>query len=257
MPGRECTTVSGNSLATYWSESSRPLVSLVFVAPMLVAYEGGLMFFGPGAMRNGADMWLRQWLESIGFGQYFLLPVLTCGILLGWHHIRHEQWRVGGKVLLGMVIESFVLGALLLCVAHFQRMLFASVTGQPMLSMTCEPMTAGHVLPFLGAGIYEELLFRLLLVPVIAAVCRCAGATPGVSLVSAVIIASVLFAAAHYRIDVNFGSGRFMTRFGEPFDLTSFLFRVSAGLIFSFLFLKRGFGIVAGSHALYDILVSS
>ena len=78
----------------YWGGSSRPLVSLFFVAPMLVAYEGGLLLLGPQAMRNGADAWLRHGLEQLGFGQYFLLPMLTCGLLLAWHHLQRKPWHV-------------------------------------------------------------------------------------------------------------------------------------------------------------------
>ena len=43
---------------------------------------------------------------------------------------------------------------------------------------------------------------------------------------------------------------------GDAFDLTSFLFRFSAGVFFGALFLARGFGVAAGTHAFYDILVS-
>jgi hypothetical protein len=35
----------------------------------------------------------------------------------------------------------------------------------------------------------------------------------------------------------------------------SFLFRFLAGICFSLVFIYRGFGIAAGSHALYDILM--
>src|SRR3990170_3082495 len=47
----------------YWRESQRPLVSLAFVLPLLVVYEGGVLWLGPAAMRNGADVWLRQLLD--------------------------------------------------------------------------------------------------------------------------------------------------------------------------------------------------
>ncbi len=45
-------------------------------------------------------------------------------------------------------------------------------------------------------------------------------------------------------------------RAATSFDPFSFSFRVSAGVFFGVLFVTRGFGIAAGTHALYDIIVS-
>ena len=61
----------------YWQQSRRPLTSLAFVTPLLLVYEAGVLWLGPHAMRNGADVWLRQLLDLLGFSQYFLLPLLT------------------------------------------------------------------------------------------------------------------------------------------------------------------------------------
>ena len=66
------------------------MVSLVFVTPILLIYEVGVLLLGPQAMRNGADLWLRHFLDATGFGQYFLLPLLTVFALLAWHHLTHE-----------------------------------------------------------------------------------------------------------------------------------------------------------------------
>src|SRR5687767_14843678 len=94
-------SASKSLVARYWNESARPLVSLAFVAPMIIAYEGGLFVLGPEAMRNGADVWLRQLLEWLGFSQYFVLPVLTCALLLGWHHLNQERWSIRWTFLYG------------------------------------------------------------------------------------------------------------------------------------------------------------
>ena len=77
----------------------------------------------------------------------------------------------------------------------------------------------------------------------------------GASLILAVVLTSLLFATAHYRIDMMIGSYHLVTSLGDPFEWASFLFRFLAGAFFSLLFLYRGFGIAAGTHALYDILV--
>ena len=51
----------------YWQQSRRPLTSLAFVTPLLAVYEAGVLWLGPQAMRNGADVWMRQILRLAGF----------------------------------------------------------------------------------------------------------------------------------------------------------------------------------------------
>lgn len=235
------------------------MICLVFVAPMLLAYEGGLLFW-PQAMRNGADVWLRQLLESAGFSQYLLLPLLTCGILLGWHHLRRDSWKIHGNVLYGMFIESIILGFLLVIVAQAQGSLLNGLAATHGSRTSCAIMDDESFLvqtvAFFGAGVYEELLFRLILLSVLAVgFCRL-GVTRKVSFVTAVVLSSLVFSAAHYQLDLNVGTWHIATSVGDTFQWTSFLFRCSAGVFFSLVFLYRGFGIAVGAHALYDIFVS-
>ena len=60
----------------------------------------------------------------------------------------------------------------------------------------------------------------------------------------AVILTSLIFSTAHY-----------VGPHGEAFDAYSFSFRCIAGAFFALLFVYRGFGIAAGTHAMYDIFV--
>jgi membrane protease YdiL (CAAX protease family) len=223
----------------YWVESRRPLVSLVFIAPLLVIYEAGVLLWNVPA--NGADAFLQKLLEMLGFGQHLLAPGLIVVILLGWQYLSHEPWRFSSGVLPAMVVESIALGLCLRVIAFVQSSIFTLGLGENIRNAT------ERAIGFLGAGIYEELLFRLILLTLLAWAFRRAIDRPRLAVVLAVVVSSLLFAAAHH-----------VGPYGEPFDcahLPRFLFRFLAGVFFSVVYVYRGFGIAAGSHAAYDIFV--
>lgn len=245
-------------LRAYAEQATRPLASLLFVIPLMVAYEAGILLW-PTATRNGADVWLRTLLQWTGFGQYFLLPLLTCAALLAWHHIRQDAWQVRQGTLLLMACESFGWACVLWGWAHVHHDLWPVPTPREMVAIPCawneEATAPAWLIAFCGAGLYEELLFRLLLLPSLALLLRLTGVSISTSLWLAIVLNSLLFAAAHYRWDISFGTWSWQSSLGDPFQWRSFWFRTTAGLFFSFLFRHRGFGIAAGSHACYDILV--
>ncbi len=241
------------TLHAYWRQSRRPLVSLAFVLPLLIGYEAGVVVLGSQAVRNGADVWLRQFLDLLGFGQYFLLPALTIGLLLSWHHMTRDRWRLSARVLYTMFAECAVLALGLVLAGRLQGLVVQQLLGaggaeaahSALGSGADRAAVLGAVLGFVGAGVYEEVLFRLLLLPGIALCLARAGAAHGVRTASAVVLTSLVFAAAHY-----------LGPHGESFDGFSFWFRFTAGAVFAALFVYRGFGIAAGTHALYDIFVT-
>jgi membrane protease YdiL (CAAX protease family) len=104
---------------------------------------------------------------------------------------------------------------------------------------------AGRIVGYMGAGVYEEILFRLMLLPPVAACAFRLGAKRGLRIALAVVVTSLVFSAAHY-----------VGPHGEAFDSFGFAFRFLAGTFFAVLFVFRGFGIAAGTHALYDVFVS-
>jgi membrane protease YdiL (CAAX protease family) len=221
----------------YWVQSRRPLTSLVFVAPLLIAYEAGALLLGA---QTGADAFLRRLLEILGFGQHFLLPILTVCILLVWHYLSREPWQLSGSVISAMAVESVMLGFCVWVIAIVQDAVLSVSIGAAYeaLKETCRTCVG-----YLGAGIYEELLFRLILLGLLAWALRKAGVPPRWSTILAVLGSSLLFAAAHY-----------VGPYRDPLQFRSFVFRTLAGIFFGVVFLYRGFGIAAGSHAAYDIL---
>jgi membrane protease YdiL (CAAX protease family) len=236
-------------LGDYWSQSRRPLASLLFAGPLLVIYEAGLICLGPSAPRNGADAWLREGLRSFGFRpqlDYFLLPLLTVGILLSWHYLSRQPWRVSRKVLAGMAFECLGLAAALwLSWGLFQFFLHA-VSQSVQLEVSPRNVSGwlGTVNSYFGAGIYEELLFRMILLNLSAGLLLWLRADRRASTIGGIVISSALFSAAHY-----------IGPSGDALNWLTFCFRFLAGTFFAVLYLYRGFGIAAGTHALYDVLV--
>jgi membrane protease YdiL (CAAX protease family) len=242
------TTKQGDLRSSYWAEARRPLASLVFIAPMLLFYEAGIVWLGPGAVRNAADVWLRRLLDLLGFSQYLLLPFLTCGLLLAWHYVSRRSWRFDSRILFGMLAESMAFGFLLLLIAGWQGRFLAHAA-----AAGSAPSIAATLVAYVGAGIYEELLFRLMLLPAAWWLLRWFGLSPRTSLATAVLVTSLFFAAAHYQFHLQFFGYGLGLSSGEPFQWFSFLFRFLAGTFFSLLMLFRGFGITAGTHAMYDV----
>jgi membrane protease YdiL (CAAX protease family) len=101
------------------------------------------------------------------------------------------------------------------------------------------------ILPYLGAGIYEEAIFRLCLFGLFFGLLRWLD-LPGVAAcLFAAVASSILFSAAHH-----------LGPYGQDYTHTLFVFRALAGLYFAFLYHLRGFGIVVGAHACYNVAIS-
>ena len=61
----------------------------------------------------------------------------------------------------------------------------------------------------------------------------------------ATVVGAFIFSAFHY-----------VGPLGDSLELGSFVFRMIAGLLLSGLFLLRGFGVAAWTHALYDVFLT-
>jgi membrane protease YdiL (CAAX protease family) len=118
--------------------------------------------------------------------------------------------------------------------------------GAPQRSLMADVITG------VGAGIYEELVFRLILICVLMVLFQdLIGLGHQNAVVLSVMISAALFSAHHHIIWVDGQLGR-----SAPFHWTEFGFRTIAGVYFAILFAIRGFGITAGTHAFYDIIAT-
>ena len=241
----------GPLTGTYQTETLRPIVSLIFIVPILLVYELACIGFDQTAIRTGVDQWLHQLLSVMGIGPVIVLPILTAGVLLYLHHRNRDNWQVSPKTFLVMVVESAGLGMILFSAARAYHLLayvdVALVCSVNTQSAGAEGMGywLGDTFGYFGAGIYEELIFRLLLLP--GLIVLFAKWTPKKrnAVLLGLIATSLLFATSHYNI---------INPAGSSFELGSFAFRFLASVLFCVIFIYRGFGIVVGTHVAYDVL---
>ena len=242
-------------ISHYWQSSRAPRYSLLFALPLLIIYQilATLAPAGRGgiAVRNGADVILQSvfvWLAGAWGPRLFMLCLIGVGAWLIAKDLRAH--RGGGSfkpaVLGGMLVESV---ALSLVFGVVVGILTALLLGAPPPSMRLASGTADLgrstlLMLSLGAGIYEELLFRVVIVGLLAwGAKRLLGLRPLAGIV-ATVLGALIFSAFHY-----------IGPYGDHLEVYSFVFRTIAGLFFSGLYLARGFGITAWTHALYDVFL--
>jgi hypothetical protein len=237
---------------SYWEATRRPFPSLLFVGPMVLGYEVAVLFAsGADAMslRSGADAWMRRGLAAAGLSDPWFLPLLLVVILMGWQISRSHDWRFSPTILGGMIAESVIWAIALLGLGRLIDLGFSYLdqARMPVLAAGSPGAAPGlnAWIGYLGAGIYEEALFRLMMVPVFFATLRLLQMPQVLASSWAVTASALLFALAHHA-----GTP------GEPFTWYVFIFRWMAGVFFAWVFVLRGFGIAVGTHTAYDILVS-
>ncbi|MFK7817446.1 MAG: CPBP family glutamic-type intramembrane protease, partial [Planctomycetaceae bacterium] len=192
---------------------------------------------------NGADYWMRGALSAVGLGHSLLLPVMLMFVLFAWHVLARDPWRVKPATIGGMMAESLVFACCLVAIGQIHNAVFSALPDVKELSVTAAPPSA-RVIAFIGAGVYEEVLFRLCLVPAAYGLFRLVEVPHRWAAIGSILVTSVVFAVAHY-----------VGPAADSFTLFSFSFRTIAGVFFAALFVVRGFGITVGAHAAYDLLV--
>ena len=250
----------------YWLETRRPFCNLIFLLPLLLAYESGIAIAaGPSGatIRNGADAWMRLWLHQAGFEVVWLLPALLLGILTIWHLVLRQPWKMTWDTLGGMAAESLLYAFVLIMLGQLTDYGFRHASFVP-AQIETSSLNRGFFLrlvTFMGAGIYEEFLFRLCLLPLTYAGFRLLLAPKGWAIAGTVVTTSFVFSLAHYLGPSADGQilpllSDAMVRIQSSRHLWfGFAFRTMAGMFFAALYFFRGFGITVGAHATYDVFV--
>ena len=241
-------------IGTYWQASRAPRYSLLFALPLLIIYEILALLVPPGPggvdVRNGADILLQAvfvWLAGAWGPRLFMLCLIGVGAWLIAKDIRAHPGRLSAAVLSGMLVESLVLSLIFgIVVSGLTIALLGAPPPRLALGLAQMQLGRGTMLMLsIGAGLYEELLFRVVLVGLLAwGAQKLLGWRPLVAGIAATVLGALIFSAFHY-----------IGPFGDRLDVYSFVFRTIAGLFFSALYLTRGFGVTAWTHALYDVFL--
>jgi hypothetical protein len=203
--------------------------SLVLIFPILLAYEIGVLFTGSV---SGADVVTRALYVTLGSRALYLLVHAAIALLFLLWIRRGNRWgalrmEVALPVVLEAAIYAFTLGAAISLVLHH------------LLGLGLDPSST---ISALGAGVHEELVFRLGLLAGCVSLLRNHRAAFPVALV----VSSLLFAGAHH-----------IGPHGEPLTAHAFAFRALAGCAFGAIFWYRSLAHAVYAHVLYDLVVAA
>jgi len=277
---------------SYLERTSRPIYAVVFLLPFIVFYELGTIVINTDVLNQSqvrvvAFVWLQNFLEYLGAGSklaWAAPPLVVVAILIGLQLASRRQWYCNFGDMLPMAVECILLAAPLIVlslilsrptgqstdVAEFtdgftQVRTEAGLIGSGIAEDGLRLMSAGtnegavrqgslmaSIVTGIGAGIYEELIFRLILICVLMILFQDVfGFARTNAIVLSVLISAALFSAHHHFVFV-YGQFGYSVAFSWP----EFAFRTVAGIYFAILFAFRGFGITAGTHAFYDIIAT-
>ncbi len=237
----------------YLDYTRSPWPSFLFTLPLLLLYHLTTVAANLGrsqAVVNGADGLLQgllaPFLAALGLGGWLatgLVLTTIFGVAAYRADAAHRKSPVRRGYFVPMLLESTVYALLFGSVVVFLVSLILPIPLR--LQMGGPGITPLQKLAVsLGAGLYEELVFRLLLTGGLLWFLRKLGWKPGPAVAVSVLAASFIFSAFHY-----------IGPLGDPFRLDSFTFRFVAGMVLAGLFAARGFAVAAWTHALYDVFL--
>lgn len=213
---------------------ARPLEALVFLLPLIILYEVASLV---RPNRVIAFDLMQRFFELFGHAGMWAPGLGIIAILLATHVASGEKWSIRWSRVGFMYVEAAALAVPLLALNWTIPLTTADLAAGPLLD---------RIALGIGAGIYEELVFRLVLISLVMMI--------GVDLlrlsrtsvaVAAIALSSLAFAAHHHQ---PIGM--------EPFNITPFFFRTIAGVYLATIFWYRGYGSAAGCHAAYNLALA-
>lgn len=248
------------------ASKSGPWTDLALTLPVFVGYHLGVIFL---PVRNAAD-WVTRELHEVANYNLWAYLLLTLAIGAGYvtplllagrgRHIHFDKFAWMGTEGIVYALSMRLLAGY--AVAHVMAAvtdpgLIGLMNVAPPLSSSVEAAGASvalsdrlaGVIMSLGAGFYEELVFRVGLYGL--------GATLLLFLFNVTSVMTRLFSRVVWAVlcACIFSGWHYVGELGESFDLMTFVFRGVCGLVFTVIYHFRGFAPAVWTHALYDIWV--
>ena len=228
------------------------LYSYLACIPLLILYEVLIRITQPDTgymVRISVDVWLRQLFRFAGLNALsaiLFLALITGAVIL--YKNKKDLREVKRSYFMWMAAESLLYALFIgLSIQVVLDALLMMSTTPVMMSTTpgLDLLNKWQMFALsLGAGLYEELFFRVILVSLLLYLFQQFTRNKNYVRALAIITAALIFSAVHYT-----GS------MGDVFTLHSFLFRFVFGLALNLIYVARGFGIAAWTHAIYDVIV--
>ncbi|MFP4106921.1 MAG: type II CAAX prenyl endopeptidase Rce1 family protein [Phycisphaerae bacterium] len=228
----------------YLEETRRPLNCLLFILPLLLIFQIGTAVYGTPLL---APRDIHKLLSFFGATAPYLPPLLIILVLMLEHLFHKHPWRTRPMVFAGMAAES-VLWSLPILALSSLTSLFAQLPAQAGDPGSAELLLQRALLA-VGAGIYEEFLFRLVIISLVLLIFVDVFQLKKKPVtLSAVAVSAMAFSLYHFSVD----------QLMNPLSLPGLvmLFYALAGAWLALLFVWRGYGIAVGAHICYNLIVA-
>ncbi len=226
----------------YLKHSSSFLFGVIISIPLAIYYEISMIMINKGyeiEARNAADALFRRIFQGLGYEGPLAGIVLFAFLFIFAAIAQGAHKDKKGIKIKWLYYPVVIAESLLYAMILFAIMSIAMNAIAPAMALSL--VDIGYSL---GAGVYEEILFRAFL---LSALLYIANKIPGekhVNKIAAVLISALIFSAAHY-----IGAGAY------EFLWSTFIIRTLGGLLLGFVFMLRGLGPAVYTHAIYDVLV--
>ncbi len=228
----------------YFRQTNGLLYSYLISVPLLLLYEALILISQPDGniARISVDVWFKSFFMYFGLDAVsttLIVAAIIGGVIV--YKKRAELKTIRKNYFLLMIIESafyaVVVAIIVSNVVDF--ILLQSANGLPGNFNKLQLIALS-----LGAGLYEELFFRVILVSLLVVIFSKIFKQKNYSTAAAVVVAALIFSGVHYVGD-----------YADTWLLSSFLFRFLFGLALNLIYVIRGFGMAAWTHAIYDLIV--
>lgn len=228
----------------YFEQSRSLTYSYLISMPLLLVYEVLILITQPdpaAAVRLSADIWIKSVFSITGQNTIVITLLVALGLgIFVFYRDRNKIFSLRPGILSGMILESLAYAVgLAILISGFVMWLFTYLPQSEFTLTGLQQFTLS-----LGSGLYEELVFRVILVGALLWFFDWLGVELRIRHSSAVIIGALIFSAVHY-----------MGPLGDTFTIISFTFRFLFGVALNIILIYRGFGIAAWTHSLYNLML--